>query len=63
MIHEKRKEQEKSVSIRFPIELREQIKETAQENERSTHGEVLIAVREHMTRQKKGKKLHAHEEL
>jgi hypothetical protein len=59
----KNKDQEKSVSIRFPIELLEQLKKTAQENERSLNGEVLMAVRERIARQKKGKKPHDEQEL
>ena len=44
--------QEKSVSIRFPIDVLKKLHERAQQNNRSLNGEVLTAVREHIKRQK-----------
>lgn len=47
----KNKDREKSVSIRFPLNLLEELKNIAQKNERSLNGEVLISVREHITKE------------
>ena len=58
----KNSNQEKSVSIRFPIGLLTHIKDVAQGNERSLNGEVLIAVREHIQREE-AKRKHANEDL
>jgi predicted transcriptional regulator len=41
------------ISIRFPREIAEALKRLAQEHDRSVNGEVVRAVREHITRQQK----------
>jgi len=47
----------KSVSIRMPIDLLEQVKTLARRHDRSLNGEILTALREYVTKQhpKKGK--------
>ena len=47
---------EKSVSIRFPVDLLEDMRKIARENNRSLNGEVLTALRAHVERTKKRKK-------
>ena len=47
--------QEKSVSIRFPVDLLEQLKQVARENNRSLNGEVLTIVRTHVEKHTKQK--------
>jgi hypothetical protein len=42
----------KALSIRFPIQLLEQMKEIAKRNHRSLNGEILTAIEEHVKRQK-----------
>jgi len=49
------KDNMKSLSIRLPEYLLEQIREAAKQNNRSINGEVLTALEEHIKRQKKGK--------
>ncbi len=49
------KTQEKSVSIRFPLNLLAQLKQVAQDNNRSLNGEVLTIVRAHIEKQQKQK--------
>ncbi len=45
----------KSLSIRFPIHILEQMKEIAKRHNRSLSGEVLTAMDEHIKRNQKGK--------
>jgi len=45
----------KSLSIRFPIHILEQMKEIAKRHNRSLSGEVLTAMEEHIKRNQKGK--------
>jgi predicted HicB family RNase H-like nuclease len=46
----------KTLTVRFPAHLLEQIREVAKQNNRSLNGEVLTAIEEHIKRnQKKGK--------
>ncbi len=47
--------QEKSVSIRFPVDLLEQLKRVAQDNNRSLNGEVLTIVHAHIEKHVKQK--------
>jgi len=47
--------QEKSVSIRFPVDLLAQLKQVAQDNNRSLNGEVITLVRAHVEKQGKQK--------
>jgi len=47
--------QEKSVSIRFSVDLLEQLKGVAQDNNRSLNGEVITLVRAHIEKHKKQK--------
>lgn len=49
------KENIKSLNVRFPAYLLEQIREVAKQNNRSLNGEILTAVEEHIKKQKKGK--------
>jgi len=44
----------KSLSVRFPAHLLEQIKEVAKQNNRSLNGEILTAIEEHIKKQRKG---------
>ena len=53
-MNEKEKET-KSLSIRFPIHILEQMKEIAKRNNRSLNGEILSAFEEHIKRNQKGK--------
>ena len=45
----------KSLSIRFPAHILEQMKEIAKRQNRSLSGEVLTALEEHIKRNQKGK--------
>ncbi|HEX3640951.1 MAG TPA: YlcI/YnfO family protein [Ktedonobacteraceae bacterium] len=45
----------KSLSVRFPAHLLEQIREVAKQNNRSLNGEILTAIEEHIKKQRKGK--------
>jgi Arc-like DNA binding domain len=45
----------KSLSIRFPTHILEQMKEIAKRHNRSLSGEVLTALEEHIKRNQKGK--------
>jgi predicted DNA-binding protein len=45
----------KSLSIRFPVHILEQMKEIAKRHNRSLSGEVLTAMEEHIKRNQKGK--------
>jgi predicted transcriptional regulator len=45
----------KSLSIRFPAHILEQMKEIAKRHNRSLSGEVLTALEEHIKRNQKGK--------
>jgi hypothetical protein len=49
------KDNMKSLSVRFPAHLLEQIKEVAKQNNRSLNGEILTAIEEHIKKQRKGK--------
>jgi hypothetical protein len=49
------KDNMKSLSVRFPAHLLEQIKEVAKQNNRSVNGEILTAIEEHIKKQRKGK--------
>ena len=44
----------KSLSIRFPAHILEQMKEIAKQHNRSLSGEVLTAMEEHIKRNQKG---------
>ncbi len=44
----------KSLSIRFPVHILEQMKEIAKRHNRSLSGEVLTALEEHIKRNQKG---------
>jgi len=48
--------QEKSVSIRFPVDLLEQLKIVAQDHNRSLNGEVITIVRAHVEKHTKQKR-------
>jgi len=50
-MHEK---ETKSLSIRFPAHLLEQMKEIAKQHNRSLNGEILTALEEHIKRHQKG---------
>ncbi len=43
----------KSVSIRFPVELLEALRQLARHHDRSLNGEVLTAIREHLKKSQK----------
>ena len=45
----------KSLSIRFPVHILEQMKEIAKRHNRSLSGEVLTAMEEHIKSNQKGK--------
>jgi hypothetical protein len=45
----------KTLTIRLPEYLLEQIREAARQSNRSINGEVLTALEEHIKKQKKGK--------
>lgn len=45
----------KTLTIRLPAHLLEQMKEVAKQNNRSLNGEVLTAMEEHIKKQRKGK--------
>jgi hypothetical protein len=45
----------KSLNVRFPEHLLEQIREVAKQNNRSINGEILTAIEEHIKKQRKGK--------
>jgi len=47
--------QEKSNSIRFPVDLLEQLKIVAQDNNRSLNGEVITIIRAEVEKQMKQK--------
>jgi predicted HicB family RNase H-like nuclease len=49
------KDEIKTLTIRLPERLLEQMRETAKQNNRSLNGEVLTAMEEHVKKQKKGK--------
>jgi hypothetical protein len=49
------KDNMKSLSVRFPAHLLEQIREVAKQNNRSLNGEILTAIEEHIKKQRKGK--------
>jgi hypothetical protein len=49
------KDDMKTLTIRLPAHLLEQIREVAKQNNRSLNGEVLTALEEHVKKQKKGK--------
>jgi predicted HicB family RNase H-like nuclease len=45
----------KTLTVRFPAQLLEQMKEVAKQNNRSLNGEILTAIEEHIKKQKRGK--------
>jgi predicted HicB family RNase H-like nuclease len=45
----------KTLTVRFPEYLLEQMREVAKQNNRSLNGEILTAIEEHIKKQKKGK--------
>lgn len=49
------KDDQKTLTIRLPAHLLEQIREVAKQNNRSLNGEVLTAIGEHVKKQQKGK--------
>lgn len=49
------KDNVKTLTIRLPAHLLEQMKEVAKQNNRSLNGEVLTAMEEHVKKQRKGK--------
>jgi len=49
------KDETKTLTIRLPAHLLEQIREVAKQNNRSLNGEILTAIEEHIKKQKKGK--------
>jgi hypothetical protein len=44
----------KTLTVRFPSHLLEQIREVAKNNNRSLNGEILTAIEEHIKKQTKG---------
>jgi hypothetical protein len=53
--HEK---QQKSVSIRFPLDILQAMKQLAEQHNRSLNGEVLTALREYIATASRKKKAH-----
>jgi hypothetical protein len=49
------KDETKTLTIRLPAHLLEQMKEVAKQHHRSLNGEVLTAMEEHLKKQKQGK--------
>jgi len=49
------KDDVKTLTIRLPAHLLEQMKEVAKQNNRSLNGEVLTAMEEHIKKQRKSK--------
>lgn len=45
----------KPITVRFPVPLLEQIRESAKQHNRSLNGEVLTAIQEHLKKNQKGK--------
>jgi hypothetical protein len=45
----------KTLTIRLPLRLLEQMREVASQNNRSLNGEVLTAMEEHVKKQRKSK--------
>lgn len=54
------KNKEKSVSVRIPIDLLEEIRKVARQNNRSLNGEILTAMRLHVSQDKEREKNHDH---
>ncbi len=48
------KDEIKTVTVRFPAPLLEQIRVVAKQNNRSLNGEILTAIAEHIKKQRKG---------
>jgi hypothetical protein len=44
----------KTLTVRFPAPLLEQVREVAKQNNRSLNGEILTAIDSHVKKQKKG---------
>jgi hypothetical protein len=44
----------KTLTVRFPAPLLEQVREVAKQNNRSLNGEILTALASHVKKQKKG---------
>jgi predicted HicB family RNase H-like nuclease len=49
------KETIKTLTVRFPVHLLEQIRAVAKQHNRSLNGEILTAIEEHIKRSQKGK--------
>jgi predicted HicB family RNase H-like nuclease len=49
------KDDVKTLTVRLPAHLLQQMKEVAKQNNRSLNGEVLTAMEEHIKKQRKGK--------
>jgi len=49
------KDNVKALTMRLPVHLLQQMKEAAQQNNRSLNGEILTAMEEHLKKQRKGK--------
>jgi predicted HicB family RNase H-like nuclease len=45
----------KTLTVRFPVPLLEQIRAVAKQHNRSLNGEILTAIEEHIKRSQKGK--------
>jgi hypothetical protein len=50
---ETNKSETKSLSIRIPLQMLEEIKQVAQQHNRSINGEILTAIAEHLKKSKK----------
>ena len=48
------KDEVKTLTVRFPAPLLEQIRAVAKQNNRSLNGEILTALAEHIKKQRKG---------
>jgi len=49
------KDDVKTLTVRFPAHLLEQIREVAKQNNRSLNGEILTAIEGHIKKQRKSK--------
>jgi len=49
------KDEIKTLTIRFPAPLLEQLREVAKQHNRSLNGEILTALASHVKKQKKGR--------
>jgi len=48
------KDEIKTLTVRFPAPMLEQIRAVAKQNNRSLNGEILTAIAEHIKKQRKG---------